>query len=668
MKEIDSKSLEYDILNKRQLAYKVSSNSMYGALSTKKGYLPFLPAGMCVTAVGRQSIEKVSHVIQHEHNGHVVYGDSVLGNTPILLRNSITKEVLIKPIETLVHILDWKPYRGFKLFDSCIRYNKEYAITHYEVWSDKGWSPIRKVIRHKTHKQIYKVRTRSGLVYVTEDHSLLNEKGQKLKPREAKIGTPLLHAWPFPVKANYTSPESLTKDKAFIFGYSFHQTGFFPEQLLNSSEKVQRGFLDGYCSRAQSGFVIQQDNTHRINIRGLLNAQRLYYILRKLKYHVRFTEELELFTLWFSTEIFHESDHTILECTAVDFVDGSQFVYDLETECGHFQAGVGQMIVKNTDSNYVVFPHLKNLKDIWEHSVRVSDEVSKYFPEPMRLEFEENIYARYLILSKKRYLYFSTNAEGKISNKIENKGVLLKRRDNSKVIRDIYEQVIRMVLNRYPEMVLVSKLLEFIDTLYSRTLESDEFSMSKSVKGIEQFNVSYRDARTIQYGDYVAPRLKDNPVERSEQMAEKNAKTDDEFYQAHLPGAVQLALRMRARGQHIESGSRLSYVVTRRGSTKASVSEKMEEIDYFKLNYTKQMIDVFHYLHLLINPIEEVLVVMYGKKYKNFIKDIYKFRLKYNLVVEQLFNLFHMLIFEHDLNHSKQMKITDMFKIKHKRK
>jgi DNA polymerase elongation subunit (family B) len=669
MKEMDSKSLEYDILNKRQLAYKVSSNSMYGALSTKKGYLPFLPAGMCVTAVGRQSIEKVSHVIQHEHNGHVVYGDSVLGNTPILLRNSITKEILIQPIETLVHTLDWKPYRGFKLFDSCIRYNKEYGTSHYEVWSDKGWSPIRKVIRHKTHKQIYKVRTRSGLVYVTEDHSLLNEKGQKLKPREAKIGTPLLHVWPFPIKSNYTSPESLSKDKAFIFGYSFHQTGFFPEQLLNGSEKVQRGFLDGYCSRVQSGFVIQQNNTRRINIRGLLNAQRMYYILRKLKYHVRFTEELELFTLWFSTESFREPNYTILECIPVDFVDGSQFVYDLETECGHFQAGVGQMIVKNTDSNYVVFPHLNNLKDIWEHSVRVSDEVSKYFPEPMRLEFEENIYARYLILSKKRYLYFSTNAEGKMSNKIENKGVLLKRRDNSKVIRDIYEQMIRMVLNRYPETDLITKLLEFINMIFSCVIQPEDFSMSKSVKGIEQFNMSYRDARTIQYGDYVVPRLKENSEERASQLLEKGTQNEEQFYQSHLPGAVQLALRMRARGQHIESGSRLSYIITRRSDAKSNVSEKMEEIDYFKMNYSKQMIDVFHYLHLLINPIEEVLIVMYGKKYKNFIKDIYKFRIKYNGVVDQMYRLFHPVYYENNphasmnesVHTSKQLRITDMF-------
>jgi len=36
------------VLDKRQLAYKISANSMYGALGVKKGYLPFMPGAMCI--------------------------------------------------------------------------------------------------------------------------------------------------------------------------------------------------------------------------------------------------------------------------------------------------------------------------------------------------------------------------------------------------------------------------------------------------------------------------------------------------------------------------------------------------------------------------------------------------------------------------------------------
>ena len=48
------------VLNKRQLAFKVSANSMYGALGTKTGYLPLPPAAMCVTHTGKYSILKAN--------------------------------------------------------------------------------------------------------------------------------------------------------------------------------------------------------------------------------------------------------------------------------------------------------------------------------------------------------------------------------------------------------------------------------------------------------------------------------------------------------------------------------------------------------------------------------------------------------------------------------
>jgi hypothetical protein len=74
---------------------------------------------------------------------------------------------------------------------------------------------------------------------------------------------------------------------------------------------------------------------------------------------------------------------------------------------------------------------------------------------------------------------------------------------------------------------------------------------------------------------------------------------------------------------------------------KHAVADRMEEVEYFKLHYSKQMIDVLHYLHLLINPVEEVLTVIYGGKYVRFVKDMYKYRIKYDLVMDELFRMFH---------------------------
>ena len=645
MKQLDSNSLLYDILNKRQLAYKVSSNSMYGALSTKKGYLPFLPAGMCVTAVGRQSIEKVSHIIQQEHKGKIVYGDSVTGDTPLLLRDPRTRTVMVRTIQSLIQEREWLDYPEFKLFDQTLRLEKQYALTPYEVWSDEGWTPIRKVIRHKTEKKLYRTRTNCGLVEVTEDHSLLTRDKQKIKPTEISKQAWLLHKFP----VEFTTRQSAHIDTAYSLGK--YTKGTVPDHVLNSSTEYISQFIQGYTSSRRA---------FRFDTQIL--AQQFYVLLRRIGFriHIQYNNGYYILSTLNANANADEIDHLVRSVDYISDATTSHFVYDLETQCGRFQAGIGEMIVKNTDSNYVMFPHLTDLKEIWEHSVKVSEEVSKRFPEPMRLEFEEHIYARYLILSKKRYLYFTVSPDGHMSTKIENKGVLLKRRDNSKVIRDIYEDVIRMVLNRTLEIDLISKFLRYVDLLYVKQPQIEDFAMSKSVKGIENFIISIRDSKTLQYGDYVVPRLKDNPVDRAMQLEEKHARNEQEFYQAHLPGAVQLALRMRARGQHIESGSRLSYIVSRRADYRASVSDKMEEIDYFKMNYSKQMIDVSHYLHLLINPIEEVLTVMYGKnRYKNFMKDIYTYRNKYNQVVNQLYHLFHPIHLE---GISRQIRITTMFK------
>jgi DNA polymerase elongation subunit (family B) len=63
-------------LDKRQLSYKISANSMYGAMGVKKGYLPFLQGAMCVTAKGRESIHKASDYLQNKCGGTVIYNDT----------------------------------------------------------------------------------------------------------------------------------------------------------------------------------------------------------------------------------------------------------------------------------------------------------------------------------------------------------------------------------------------------------------------------------------------------------------------------------------------------------------------------------------------------------------------------------------------------------------
>lgn len=72
----------------------------------------------------------------------------------------------------------------------------------------------------------------------------------------------------------------------------------------------------------------------------------------------------------------------------------------------------------------------------------MEEEVSSVFPKPMKFAYEEQIYWRYLILTKKRYMALKCDLDGNVDNKIAKRGVLLSRRDNSKFIRDVYSNLI----------------------------------------------------------------------------------------------------------------------------------------------------------------------------------------------------------------------------------
>ncbi|KAF2014828.1 hypothetical protein BU24DRAFT_423744 [Aaosphaeria arxii CBS 175.79] len=72
------------ILNGRQLALKISANSVYGLTGATVGKLPCLAIASSTTSYGRQMIEKTKHEVEakytiangYEHDAEVIYGDT----------------------------------------------------------------------------------------------------------------------------------------------------------------------------------------------------------------------------------------------------------------------------------------------------------------------------------------------------------------------------------------------------------------------------------------------------------------------------------------------------------------------------------------------------------------------------------------------------------------
>jgi spore coat polysaccharide biosynthesis protein SpsF (cytidylyltransferase family) len=138
-------------------------------------------------------IMTAKNFVEKEYGAEVIYGDSVTGDTPLLVRYP-SGIVDVKTIETLSN--DWIDYENFRPWDSRLE-EKEQTGFEGEVWANGKWAKVARVIRHKVNKSMYRVNTFQGCVDVTEDHSLVGKNLEEVKPTECKIKeTEILHSYP----------------------------------------------------------------------------------------------------------------------------------------------------------------------------------------------------------------------------------------------------------------------------------------------------------------------------------------------------------------------------------------------------------------------------------------------------------------------------------------
>lgn len=295
----------------------------------------------------------------------------------------------------------------------------------------------------------------------------------------------------------------------------------------------------------------------------------------------------------------------------------------------------GEIVYGDTDSNYVRFPAITDPTKLWDYTVRVAEEVSKEFPDPMKLEFENAIYVKFLILSKKRYMYMSADRNGKVDKKLGKKGVLLVRRDNSVFIRNTYEKIVNMIFDNKPKEHIKHELLALIRSLFEKgTIESEEYIITKAVGNSGGDDVDEEG----RLGDYKVKALSDDPVARQKQL---NGMTERAFYISSCPAQVQLADKMTRRGVPVDAGSRIEYVILNKSGAKTQ-GQKIEEFDYYQKRKYFLKIDSLYYLHSLINPFDQLLSVVVGET--NFVEKQYKYHTTYGKVIDQLNTLFSPII------------------------
>jgi len=442
MENVPYKSSEWQVLNIRQNNIKLSSNGTYGDKSSNMSKTPCREAGECTTYIGRTSLAKVVEIVQNRYHGKIIYGDSdsIRPHIPILIKRN-TGLIDFVQIQHLIPMPE-STSTGQEFFD----------VTPYDidVWSDVGWTKIKYIMRHKNTKRLYRVSTRTGVVEVTEDHSLLSQSGNEITPNEIGIGSSLLH-----------------KDLPNVEAC---------DMISSISNTLKAAFLRGWCDASRNGCI---------DVEGHVEAARMFYILSSLGYYPSIrTKDGDVYELAYGTDIVLESD-VVREIVPLGALD--EYVYDIETENHHFAAGVGRMVVHNS----VLF-NLPYLDDVIKGRVdlinkvgkNITDDISKEFVSPMKLDFEQ-WWEVYFLVSKKNYAGIVSNPKqpGVVDYSRDNrffqaKGICLVKRDVPIFVQNLYFDMLVLIFKKstYEEVEAVYK--KYVDAIPHNDYQSMSHSLS----------------------------------------------------------------------------------------------------------------------------------------------------------------------------------------------
>jgi len=549
-----------NVLDKRQLGYKVTANSLYGQCGAKTSTFYEKDIAACTTATGRLLLTYAKKIIEEcygdaicntKDHGPVltkaeyIYGDSVANYTPVYVKHN--------GIIDIVTIENLAEKYGNNKWVTCTepgKQEKEFCeLEGIETWSDKGWTTLHRVIRHSLapHKKMVRISTDQGLVDVTDDHSLLDIFANPITPNDLTVGTPLLH----------NCLNDICIDNPYIQNNSIYI--YHCQDIINAAKYIN--YLNSK-NHFEYHITAEKDNS-------------VIIILDKLK----------------------KSSKNITKMQEIQY---EGYVYDLTTENHHFAAGIGNIIVHNTDSVFFTFnlqtPEGKPIrgKEALEITIELAQEAghlaSSLLKGPHDLEYEKT-FMPFCLLSKKRYVGMLYETD---PNKCKRKemGIVLKRRDNAPIVKDIYGGIIDILMKEQN----ISRAIEFLQTSLQNIVDEkypmDKLIITKSLRS------GYKNPQSI----------------------------------AHKV----LADRITARdpGNKPGSGDRIPFVYINTNNKKALQGDKIETPNYIKEQGLK--IDYSFYItNQIMKPVQQVFALVLEKIWELQKKKITKLSL-YKKEVESI--------------------------------
>lgn len=640
MKNYGKDSMMRTVLDKRQLALKVSANSAYGIMGATKGYLPFLPGAMSTTAMGRHSILKAADHVKKTYGGQLIYGDSVCAYTPITIRIN-KKHVHVLEIQNLAQLIGtsrdyWRSLGDGKEF---IELNNVFI----ETWSEEGWTRMYRIIRHglAENKHIFRVRTSNGdVVDVTDDHSLLDWQGRMIKPSEFLTNPEVMllsHTFPQLEYQDNILSSTRTDMEAFMYGQcgSCH----IPDWILSTDDmNMLKAYWDGFC-KSHNCVLSRQTGTVKICLQTQILCQKAYILIHKLGYTpIKIEQGYHCYSIEINVLI-SSSKRPRARIISLQKIPYSGYVYDLTSANHHFAAGIGNLIVHNTDSIYCHFPTVAS-DELWKFALRIESEFTSLFPNPMKLAFEEKLYKRFLILTKKRYMAFTQNADLSIDKGLTIRGVLLARRDNCKWIRNVYEETVRTLMDLEKPSVRMEEIELLIQDeiikLCSHAYDSSFVTITKTVGSeYKKKVVTGYDESTGKITDVAKFKKRLSELD----ISLKDPKWLQIYHSRMTPAHVQLAQKMATRGCPVSAGTRIEYLMVQHENPKAKQFQKIEDPEYQKEYSDILKMDYLFVLQLAKNSLHQLVSVVF--KDSNMIDTLIDLHTNKTEIMKEIRSLFH---------------------------
>ena len=444
-----------NILDKRQLGYKVTANSLYGQCGAKTSTFYEQDVAASTTATGRTMIIYAKRMIEEVYGDRIyetaalgpvqcraeyVYGDSVANYTPVKIR--VRGDIQICTIEELA-----KRYGDdqWVISEEPGKQSKEFCELpdDIESWTETGWTKLYRVIRHTLakHKRMIRVLTHTGLVDVTDDHSLILANGDEIRPNDCMIGSELLH-------------------KELPFGSHIH--------------------LDEYCDIAGYSRFVSDDHLYLATVATLID---------QTKFAIKYDQIDGMISVCKCKNNLYDTDK--IQIKKMHEIPYEGFVYDLTTDNHHFAAGIGNMIVHNTDSVFFTF-NLENPgtgakirgKPALEATIEIAQDVAQlctsFLKPPMELSYEKTL-MNFILLAKKRYVGILHETDPD-KGYLKFMGLSLKRRDSCDYLKDTYGGILNILMKE----TSIQPAIDFLNTSLTHLLEGkvpmDKLAITKALR------------------------------------------------------------------------------------------------------------------------------------------------------------------------------------------